>query len=315
MPTSSVYTFTEPDAYAAAVRATTAHFTVVERGHFAAKLIRIDLHDLSMGQFSERLSRVAHVEGLPGQANISFRTEPGPSLVTSGLELHQADILHRGAARDYFQQSTGGANFSSVSLPVEELVSIGAEIAGCDLTPPTDALAITPAPPAMAKLRHLHAAAGTLAEDAPTLIANRAAAYGLEQALKGAIAACFGLAEGREDRSALRQHAMIMRRFHRVIEEHSDQALYVPELCKTIGASERTLRACCQEHLGMSPKRYLLLRRMHLARNALLESAPDAATVTEIATRHGFWQFGRFAGEYKAIFGELPSVTLAHPRD
>ena len=46
MPTSSVYTFTEPDAYAAAVRATTAHFTVVERGHFAAKLIRIDLHDL-----------------------------------------------------------------------------------------------------------------------------------------------------------------------------------------------------------------------------------------------------------------------------
>src|SRR3954469_19446945 len=99
-----------------------------------------------------------------------------------------------------------------------------------------------------------------------------------------------------EDRSALRQHAAMMRRFHRAVEENSDQVLFIPELCRAIGASERTLRACCQEQLGMSPKRFLLLRRMHLVQRALRGSNRTATAVTEIATRYGFWNFGRFSG-------------------
>jgi AraC-like DNA-binding protein len=126
---------------------------------------------------------------------------------------------------------------------------------------------------------------------------------------------CLGEGQVGEDRSALRHHAMILRRFRRAVEENPDQALYIPELCGSIGVSDRTLRICCQEQLGMSPKRYLVLRRMHLAKRALRETSPSATTVTEIATRYGFWQFGRFAGEYKSLFGELPSATLSRPRE
>jgi AraC-like DNA-binding protein len=64
----------------------------------------------------------------------------------------------------------------------------------------------------------------------------------------------------------------------------------------------------------MGPKHYLLLRRMHLVRRALRENASAETTVTEVATRFGFWQFGRFAVEYKALFGESPSTTLARLR-
>ena len=64
----------------------------------------------------------------------------------------------------------------------------------------------------------------------------------------------------------------------------------------------------------MSPKQYLLLRRMNLARAALRDGFPVTTTVTEIAAQYGFWQFGRFAGEYKSLFGETPSTTLHRPR-
>jgi len=49
---------------------------------------------------------------------------------------------------------------------------------------------------------------------------------------------------------------------------------------------------------------------MHLTRRALLLADPTAATVTEIATAHAFWELGRFAVAYRALFGESPSVTL-----
>jgi transcriptional regulator GlxA family with amidase domain len=82
------------------------------------------------------------------------------------------------------------------------------------------------------------------------------------------------------------------------------------EICASIEVSERTLRACCEEHLGMGPIRYLTLRRMHLARRALFRADPSTSTVTRIATDHGFWELGRFSVAYRTLFGESPSETL-----
>ena len=99
------------------------------------------------------------------------------------------------------------------------------------------------------------------------------------------------------------------------VEENPDRALYIPELAAEIAVSLSTLRVCCEEQLGMSPKRYLMLRRMHFVRRALLDSAPGTSTVTKIATRYGFFELGRFAGQYGSLFGESPSATLRRPRD
>jgi AraC-like DNA-binding protein len=77
-----------------------------------------------------------------------------------------------------------------------------------------------------------------------------------------------------------------------------------------IGVSERTLRACCHEFLGMSACRYLLLRRLNRVRRELLHSDPATTRIADQARRHGFTELGRFAVVYRTVFGETPSSTL-----
>jgi AraC-like DNA-binding protein len=311
MSSSSVQTFTDPDDYAGSLQATTVELTIIERGSFAAKLIRVKLHRQWMQRFSEVLPRIGHYTNDAGRAVITFRTRPGPSVIAAGLDMQMSNILLHSDGQEYFRRSAGPVDFASMSLPAEDLAIAGAAIAGRELTLPRDALSVEPPPPAKARLQELHAAVGNLAEYAPAVIANADAAHALEQAVIEATVDCLCEGANVEDSSARRRHGMIMRRFHATLEECPDQALFIPEICKAIGASRRTLQTCCEEQLGTAPKRYLLLRRMSLARRALRDSAPREATVTEIASRYGFWQFGRFAGEYKALFGESPSATLA----
>ena len=115
-------------------------------------------------------------------------------------------------------------------------------------------------------------------------------------------------------KAAVERHDMIVARFEAFLETNPSKPLYLTEICAGIGVAERTLRAACERHLGMGPVRYLTLRRMHLVRRALRRADASTATVTRIATDdHGFWELGRFAGAYRSIFGESPSVTLHRP--
>ena len=315
MPSSAVRAFTDPYEYAAAIRQGTHQLVLTQSGSFAATLTRVDFHRLWMQRFSENLARNSHIDGWGGRAVIAFRTEPGPTLVRDGTELTASGISWLRPGQSYFQRSEGRSAYGTMSLPLEELAVFSQAIIGRELRVPIDAQTVDPAPETMARLQRLHAAVATLAKDAPEVLCHPEASRGLEQALVEAMIECLGSEEIEEDRAALRQHAAIMRRFHQVIERHLDQPIYAPELCSEIAVSERTLRACCQEYLGMGPKHYLQLRRLHLVRRTLLQSAPGSATVTDIATRYGFWQFGRLAVEYKALFGESPSVTLSRPHD
>lgn len=100
--------------------------------------------------------------------------------------------------------------------------------------------------------------------------------------------------------------------FHRIIERLKDAEL--PEgpgqLALALGLSLRTLHNACMHGSGHSPGQLLKLLRLNRARRELLQFHHGQKTVAELAHSHGFTELGRFAGEYRKIFGELPSETL-----
>ena len=76
------------------------------------------------------------------------------------------------------------------------------------------------------------------------------------------------------------------------------------------GMSQRSLELAFHESLGITPRQYLYRHRLNSVYSELQVSDAGSAMITEVAGRWGFTELGRFAGNYKHLFGELPSVTL-----
>ena len=193
------------------------------------------------------------------------------------------------------------------------IAAAGRTLIGHELVAPPRTHLIKPSPPLLSKLLNLRQAVSHLAQAAPEVLAGAEVARALEEALTRVMIQCLSEGQGIEVRSVHWRHAVMMRRLENFLEANPDRTLHLTDLCAAAAASDRTLRILCHEHLGMSPTRYLWLRRMHLARRALRMADPTTTTVTEIATSYAFWELGRFAVSYRSLFGEPPSATLQRP--
>lgn len=85
----------------------------------------------------------------------------------------------------------------------------------------------------------------------------------------------------------------------------------IRELCSVAHVSERRLRAAFVEVYGTPPSRFFRLWAMNEARRNLAFGDPASDSVTEIAFDLGIRHLSRFAGRYKALYGETPRTTLA----
>lgn len=92
-----------------------------------------------------------------------------------------------------------------------------------------------------------------------------------------------------------------------------DEPVELETLAAASGVRPRTLEAHFRLHLGTTPLGWVRRMRLARARQQLLAGGEDAS-VTAIALANGFTQFGRFAGQYRRQFGELPSETLKAAR-
>jgi AraC-like DNA-binding protein len=298
-------TFTDPDGYAAAFSDARVNMTITGGGDFEARLTRLKLNHLQVYRCYESLPRIAYISLPPAQIVLSFPLGT-TSLVSDGVVLRGGDmVLHRRGEGTH-QRSEGACQWGLISLSREELENYRKALTGRKIAPPNASSILHPARADVAGFQRLFRQACHLAEARQELIERPEVARALQQEMLYAIVHCLTA----DSRTTRRRQTVVMGRFEESLSKYNDQMPSMPKLCTEIRVAERTLRMCCAKFLGVSPTRYLLLRRLNKARSALRRANPSMATVAEVARNHQFLELGRFAVTYRTIFGESPSVTL-----
>ena len=106
-----------------------------------------------------------------------------------------------------------------------------------------------------------------------------------------------------------------------VVREATDYAMSntaepitVADLCEKLNISRRMLNYCFQDALDLNPVQYLRSLRLNGVRRDLRDPDGGGLQIRDVAAKWGFWHLPRFAAEYRALFGELPSETVRQTR-
>ena len=311
MPGSGTRTFLEPDDYEASLRQTQIELVSTCCGGFEARLTWAELHSMQLLRCEETLPRIVYLCLAPQLVFIAFPASSGPMPVWRGTKMQAGDIMFHSRGERLHQAATlGPSTWSVIALDPAQLETYGPALSGKPLPLPPEGRVLRPSPGDAARLRRLHAQACRLAETKPKMLTHPEVARAIEQGLIQALVTCLIAAKVQEDGAANRRHARIMIRFEEVLAENISQPLHMAKLSELIGVTDQRLRSCCAEFLGISPSRYVLLRRLKRVRIALRDADPNTADVAELAQYCGFTELDRFAGVYHAAFGETPSTTL-----
>jgi transcriptional regulator GlxA family with amidase domain len=102
-----------------------------------------------------------------------------------------------------------------------------------------------------------------------------------------------------------------VRRVEQFIEGHARDAIVLADLTGVAGVSTRALQAGFRRFRDTTPMAYLRAIRLELAR-ADLAKVGRLGSVAAVAHAFGFAHVGRFARDYQARFGELPSAETLY---
>jgi AraC-like DNA-binding protein len=149
----------------------------------------------------------------------------------------------------------------------------------------------------------------------PSILQESGARHGMEESVLSVLAQALGSASQiRPVTYGVAARLRVLKHVEACLEARKGETVYLADLCAVTGVSERTLRTVFQENYGMSPVQYLKLHRLHQVRRALLRADAELNTVQSVANRFGIWHMGRFAVEYRRLFGESPLETLKEVR-
>ena len=101
-----------------------------------------------------------------------------------------------------------------------------------------------------------------------------------------------------------------VRRAEHFMEQNARNELNLDDLAEVAGITTRALQLGFRRFRNTTPMAYLRAIRLDLARTELANAGRRGSSVAAVANSVGFAHLGRFARDYQARFGELPSQTF-----
>jgi AraC-like DNA-binding protein len=232
----------------------------------------------------------------------------GRSTLLLGGRIAETDgVAAFGAGADYEMANRADASWGLVAIPAAELVPLLSPPGGSPIRRPGAGAWLRADPGAWTRACMLMQDAAAVMEMDPGVFEVDEARRSLRAEVLGA---CYDLLAGPVEAAAPRRASSSLRRIVRTADDclaaHPAQACDAAALAAAIGVSEAQLRSAFLAILGISTARYLLLRRLVMARTALLTPGHPRASVQETALALGFWNRRGFERAYRAMFGEAP---------
>lgn len=149
-----------------------------------------------------------------------------------------------------------------------------------------------------------------VSQQQPDLVRASLAAHIIEQDL---LPLLINALKSRDDGESIRPYprADIVKVAQEFMELNLQRPLTLADICQAVHASKRSLHYGFQDMFGMGPMAFLKVLRLHAIRRFLLSADPKSLQVKEVANAWGFCSMGHFSRDYKKLFGESPSQTLA----
>ena len=304
--------FRDHDELASLIRGGDAEFIQRTPGAFKGDFtfIRLDNSTVQVGY--NNLPYIGRGASQVDRAGFLLRPDVQGEWIWRGAPLHPHSIIFMARGAEFQEIVPGDSTWAFLSFERENVewaigALTGAQISlphhGCRLYLPDDNSFEDLCLALRTVLNAVHAD--------PDLLQVNGARHGVEQTILQSLALALGSASRiRPEICGSTSRQRVMRLVEASLESRRGEVVYLADLCAAAGVSERTLRTVFQETYRFSPVQYLKLRRLHQVRRALRRADSESNTVQAVARSQGIWHLGRFAVEYRELFGESPRETL-----
>ena len=298
--------FHDFERFAAGVIGWDIDFCQLDRGNFETDITQVEFNGvlLSNGSFNRRLEQRG---GAPPRALTFAILEPSsPEIIWRGQKVSDQMMMVYPPGSEIDAASPPGFRVLTLSISIDvfkgwdDLYRLdgGRKIRSLCMVTKVN-------PVRLAVIRH---AARTAVETVRSGLPLR---QDLVTDLPNLVVSALPAARAIRSNPSIKKRNRLLKSLTAYIDDHIKDPISLAELSAEANVSPRTIQYSFLDRLGVTPKEYIRARRLNGVHRDLSKADPRQMKVSDVANEWGFWHLGQFAADYKRLFGELPSQTLA----